>query len=101
MNNLSNSVKKFVSNKNTVTILGLVLAVIVLYTAYNFRINQKVQLKRVPYAKQTIQPKTEITSDMMNDLFEKYGDTIDYDQDRHMKVIISKSTRRKRYFGRK
>lgn len=65
MNNLSNSVKKFVSNKNTVTILGLVLAVIVLYAAYNFRINQKVQLKRVPYAKQTIQPKTQITSDMI------------------------------------
>lgn len=65
MNNLSNSIKKFVSNKNTVTILGLVLAIIILYFAYNMRINQKVALYKVPYAKQTIQPRTEITSDMI------------------------------------
>ncbi|MCI6266514.1 MAG: SAF domain-containing protein [Erysipelotrichaceae bacterium] len=66
MNNLSNSVKKFVSNKNTVTILGVVLCIIILYLGYNFRINQKVSLTKVPYANQTIQPKTEITSSMIS-----------------------------------
>ena len=65
MNNLSSSIKKFVSNKNTVTILGLVLAVAVLYVAYTMRISERVKLTRVPYAKVTIQPKTKITSDMV------------------------------------
>lgn len=66
MGNLSNSMKKFVSNKNTVTILGVVLCIIILYLGYNFRINQKVSLTKVPYANKTIQPKTEITSAMIS-----------------------------------
>ncbi|MGN1267887.1 MAG: hypothetical protein ACI4U0_00045 [Candidatus Aphodocola sp.] len=66
MNNLSSSIKKFVSNKNTVTILGVILCVIILYFGYSYRINQKTALTRVPYANQTIQPKTEITSSMVS-----------------------------------
>lgn len=66
MNNLGNSLKKFVSNKNTVTILGVILCIVILYLAYNMRINQKVSLTRVPYANQTIQPRTEITNDMVS-----------------------------------
>ena len=66
MNGLGNSMKKFVSNKNTVTILGVVLCIVILYLAYNMRINQKVSLTQVPYANQTIQPRTEITSDMVS-----------------------------------
>lgn len=66
MNNLSSSMKKFLGNKNTVTILGVVLCIVVLYIGYNYRIDQKVTLTKVPYANQTIQPKTEITSDMIS-----------------------------------
>ena len=66
MNNLSSSMKKFLGNKNTVTILGVVLCVVILYLGYNYRINQKVTLTKVPYANQTIQPKTQITSDMIS-----------------------------------
>lgn len=66
MNNLSSSMKKFLGNKNTVTILGVVLCIVVLYIGYNYRIDQKVTLTKVPYANQTIQPKTEITSDMVS-----------------------------------
>ena len=66
MNNLTNSMKKFLGNKNTVTILGVLICLIVLYFGYNFRINQKVRLTRVPYANQTIQPRTYITSDMIS-----------------------------------
>lgn len=66
MNNLSSSMKKFLGNKNTVTILGVVLCIVVLYVGYNYRINQKVKLVQVPYANQTIQPKTEITMDMIS-----------------------------------
>lgn len=66
MNNLSSSMKKFLGNKNTVTILGVVLCIVILYIGYNYRIDQKVTLTKVPYANQTIQPKTEITSDMVS-----------------------------------
>ena len=66
MNNLSSSMKKFVSNKNTVTIIGVVLCLVVLYLGYNMQINRKVALTKVPYANQTIQPKKEITSAMIS-----------------------------------
>ena len=66
MNNLGSSMKKFVSNKNTVTILGVILCVVILYLAYNMRIQQRVSLTQVPYANQTIQPRTEITNDMVS-----------------------------------
>ena len=66
MNNLSSSLKKFLGNKNTVTIIGVVLCIVILWLGYNFRINQKVSLTRVPYANQTIQPRTKITQDMVS-----------------------------------
>lgn len=44
--NLSSSLKKFVSNKNTITIIGVVLCIIILYWGYNFRINQKFLYQR-------------------------------------------------------
>ena len=65
MNNLKASMKKFFGNKNTVTILGVILCLVILYIGYNYRINSKVELVSVPYAKQTIQPRTYITNDMI------------------------------------
>ncbi len=62
---MKESLRKFMGNKNTVTIIGVLLAVLIIWVGYNFRINQKVSLIRVPYAKVTIQPKTEITKDMI------------------------------------
>jgi len=65
MNNLKASMKKFMGNKNTVTILGVILCLVILYVGYNYRINSKVELVQVPYAKETIQPRTYITEDMI------------------------------------
>lgn len=65
MNNLKTSMKKFLGNKNTVTILGVIICLIILYVGYNIRINSKVELVAVPYAKQTIQPRTYITDKMV------------------------------------
>ena len=65
MNNLSKTIKKVLGNKNTVTIIGVLLCIIVLYIGYNMRINQKTKLVKVYYAKETIQPKTQITEDMI------------------------------------
>lgn len=79
MINLSASLKKFMGNKNTVTILGIALCVIILIIGYNRTINSKIKLTQVPYALQTIQPKTLITSDMIGTMsvpeaFIKVGD---------------------------
>lgn len=65
MNNLKTSMKKFFGNKNTVTILGIILCLVILYIGYNARINSKVELVQVPYAKETIQPRTYINDDMI------------------------------------
>ena len=63
--NLKASMKKFLGNKNTVTILGIILCLVILYIGYNYRINSQVELVQIPYAKVTIQPRTYITSDMI------------------------------------
>lgn len=65
MNNLKASIKKFLGNKNTVTILGVIICLVILYIGYNYRINSQVELVQVPYAKETIQPRTYITEDMI------------------------------------
>lgn len=63
---MKDSFRKFLSNKNTVTIVGVILCVIILFIGYYYRINQKVALTRVPYANQEIKPKTKITANMIN-----------------------------------
>ena len=63
MNNIVVGFKKFLSNKNTVTVVGVLLAIVVLYVGYNWRINQAITPVTVPYATQTISPGTEITED--------------------------------------
>ena len=65
MNNLSKSMKKLMGNKNTVTIIGIVLCLVILYLGYNYQINKKVKLTRIPFAATTIQPSTEITGEMI------------------------------------
>lgn len=65
MNNLQMSFKRFLGNKNTVTILGVILCIIILYVGYNWRIKKEVTLVRIPYAAETIQPRTLITADMV------------------------------------
>ncbi len=65
MNNFFIAIKRFLANKNTVTILGVLLAVAILYFGYNYRIQQAIKPVRLPYAKVTIQPRTKITEDMV------------------------------------
>ena len=65
MNNFSDSIKRFFTNKNTVTILGVLVSIAVLYFGYTWRINQQVEQITVLVAKQDIQPRTKITSDMV------------------------------------
>ena len=65
MNNLGLKFKMFLKNKNTVTILCALLAIAVLIVAYNWRVRSATDPVRVPYALDTIDPRTEITADMI------------------------------------
>lgn len=59
------NLKKFLSNKNTVTILAVVVGVIVLYIAYNMRVKQAIEPKSVPIANRKLTANTTITQDMI------------------------------------
>lgn len=58
-------IKKFLQNKNTVTVLGVIAAIIILYVAYNMRVQSAINPINVPYAKVQINPGTQITADMV------------------------------------
>jgi len=65
MGDLGFKIKKFLQNKNTVTIIGVALIVGILYFGYNWRIQKATTPIKVPYANTTIQPRTQITEDMI------------------------------------
>lgn len=65
MGNLLNTLKKFIANKNTVTIIGVLAGVLVLYFGYNYRINQSVATIQVYYVKQAVDSNTQLTEDMI------------------------------------
>ena len=60
------NLKNFLKNKNTVTLLGVLACLVILYIGYSMRINSKTALVTVYYANQTIQPKTMITDEMIS-----------------------------------
>lgn len=66
MGNLGTGLKKFLQNKNTVTVIGVVLAIIVLYVAYTMRISSAINPISVPYALQQINAGTQITEAMVS-----------------------------------
>lgn len=65
MNNILVGIKRFLGNKNTVTIMGVLAGIAVLYIGYNWRVKQAIEPKSVPYAKQEIGANTLITNDMV------------------------------------
>lgn len=65
MGNILTTIKRFLSNKNTITILGVLLGIVVLYIGYNYRIDQAIDTVLVPYARQTITATSEITQEMV------------------------------------
>lgn len=65
MNNLVIGLKKFFTNKNTVTVIGVIVAIVILYVGYNMRINQAITPVTVPYATEEINARTQITEDMV------------------------------------
>ena len=63
MGNLMLKLKRFLGNKNTVTILCVVAGVAVLLIGYNYRVNQAVQPVNVPYALERMEPKSKVEAD--------------------------------------
>ena len=56
-------VKRFIGNKNTVTILCVVAGIAVLYIGYNYRVSSAINPTTVPYAKNTLEARHVITVD--------------------------------------
>lgn len=65
MGNLLVPLKKFLSNKNTITILGVLLGIVVLYFGYNWRVNKSISPVQVPYCTTTLVSGTKITEDVI------------------------------------
>ena len=65
MNGFLNSLKRLLKNKNTVTIIGVVVVLGILYWGYSSSINSAVNPVNIPVASQTIKSRTKITSDMV------------------------------------
>lgn len=66
MGNIQVTLQRFFKNKNTVTILGVIAIMVVLYFGYKAQIDSKVNPVSIPVARETIQPKTLIKSDMVD-----------------------------------
>ena len=65
MGNLAIGLKKFMQNKNTVTVVGVILAIFVLYIAYTMRVKSSINPISVPYAADQIPAGTQITEGMI------------------------------------
>ena len=63
MGNLSANIKKFLSNKNTVTIICVVAGILVLYIGYTWRVNNAINPTTIPYAKNSLSSRHVITND--------------------------------------
>ncbi len=65
MSNILYGIKRFIKNKNTVTIIAIVASLVIIYFAYNARIKKATEPQLVPYALQDLAPRTLITSEMV------------------------------------
>ncbi len=63
MGNIMLKLKRFLGNKNTVTVLCVLAGVGVLLFGYNYRVKQAVQPVNVPYALKRMEPKTKVEAD--------------------------------------
>lgn len=61
-------VKRFVGNKNTVTILGVLACIATLVVGYNYRVRTAISPVTIPYAKQNIASRTLVTADMIGNI---------------------------------
>lgn len=63
MGKLGVGLKRLLGNKNTVTIVGVILGVVVIYIGYTTRVQQAIEPQQVPFAKQELIGNQMITKD--------------------------------------
>ena len=63
MGNIMLKLKRFLGNKNTVTVLCVLAGVAVLLVGYNYRVKQAVQPINVPYALKRMEPKSKVEAE--------------------------------------
>jgi len=65
MGNIVTTFKRFLSNKNTVTILAVLAGIIVLWYFYTYRVEQAITTIKIPYATKVIDTGTKIETDII------------------------------------
>ncbi len=63
MKNFTGGLKRFLSNKNTITILAVIVGILVLWFAYNMRVQQAIKPQLIPYALERIGATEPITTE--------------------------------------
>ena len=63
MGNILTTLKRFLGNKNTVSIIGVIAVILVLYVGYNWRVKQATTPVVIPYAKTALTSRHKITPD--------------------------------------
>lgn len=64
----NSQIKRLLGNKNTVTLLGILICIGTLVVGYNFRINKAIDPSTIPFAKESIPSRTFITSKMIGNI---------------------------------
>ena len=65
MGNILNALKNMLANKNTITILGVLLGVVAIYFVYDSRVKSATNLVSVYYIKENVASNTQLTQDMV------------------------------------
>lgn len=65
MGNNNGGIKRIFQDKNTVTLLGVLAAILVLVFGYNMRVNKAINPIPIPCARETIKAGVQITEDMV------------------------------------
>ena len=66
MESITMKIRRLLQNKDTVTFLGIVLLIIILYLFYSLRVNSQTKPVYVPYANVDIMAGTKITADKIS-----------------------------------
>ena len=76
MGSLVNGIKKFVGNKNTVTILAVIAGIIVLWYFYTYRVNQAITTIKVPYSVKGVDANKKIETDSESIKYKELNKTV-------------------------
>lgn len=65
---LKTNIKRFFSNQNTMTFIIVIIAIVIVYFAYNYLVNRAISPVNIPYSTELIKEKTKITNDVIGNI---------------------------------